>query len=683
MGCNPSKQQIYSVTEENTNSTSENQNIFVNPDVDFNTFTEKFANYTVIEEILKNFEKNPTQEALGFRKPIDATTCEKHFTYNSYSDIKKFATNLSKNLIIQELCPTSFFQEESNFSFLGIFARNCAEWLLTDIACQLNRITTVTFYATLGETAFDFISNQTQISTICVSPDNVKLLCSYITKFNISTIKNVILFDHSLFVPDGTIKMMLNLGLKVCLFSELIKTNTLHENMKLNISTPDTILTLCYTSGTTGIPKGAKISQNNLINCINSIFESASVSYGLSDSILIYLPLAHIMERMNTLATLVHGLRTGFLSGDVRTSLSEDLELFKPTVMIAVPRVLQLFRTKILDQINNLPEGCKKNTALRALRTKRENYENDKSIKHAVYDQLVFSKIREKFGGNIKYFVTGSAPITKEVATDIKIIFSVPLIEGYGLTETCAATTICHYDDITSDNCGGPLKGIKIKLMDVPEMNYNSKTLFDGEPSPTGEICIYGAPVFKGYFQNQEATDACFDSEGWFHTGDIGRIMPNDRGLKIIDRKKEIFKLAQGEYIAPSKLESVYSKSEWVTSICIYGNSFKTFVIGIIVPNRETVLKFLNRKGIVETKDLKEVANIEKYFNHPEMIAEIKAHFDSMAKEASFNSLEKIGKFFLCNREFTIQNGCLTATLKLARNVIFKEFENEINELYY
>lgn len=684
MGCNPSKQQIYSVTEDQENNDTPNkQDFYIHPEInDFNSFTSQYKDHTVVNEIMKNLEANPNQQALGYRKPIDAKTCEKKFTYNKYSEIRQMAISLSKNLMIQELCPSEYFQEEGNFSFLGIFGRNCMEWLITDLACQLNGITSVTFYATLGEVAFDFISEQTKISTICVSPDNVKLLCSYIQKYNINSIKNVVLFDYSLFLPEECLTMLQDIGLKVCLFSELIKPNDLHENLSLNPAKPEDILTLCYTSGTTGIPKGAKITQNNLANAIFTIFDSAEVSYGLNDSILIYLPLAHIMERMNSLATLVHGLRTGFISGDVRTSLSEDLEIFAPTVMIAVPRVLQLFRTKILDQFNNLPEGCAKNTALKALRTKRENYEENGSITHAVYDKLVFSKVRAKFGGNIKYFVTGSAPITKEVAMDIKVIFSCPLIEGYGLTETCAATSICNFNDPLSDHCGGPLKGIRIKLVDVPEMNYDSKTLWEGDPSPTGEICIYGPPIFKGYFQNPEATQNALDSDGWFHTGDIGRIMPNHRGLRIIDRKKEIFKLAQGEYIAPSKLESVYSKSQWVSSICIYGNSFKTFIVGIIVPNRETVLKFLNRKGISDAKELKDVENIEQHFKNPDMIAEIKAEFDAMAKEASFNSLEKIGKFFLCNREFSIQNGCLTATLKLARNVIFKEFEKEIDELY-
>merc|ERR1711957_171764 len=685
MGCHNTKQQhIYSITEDIKNSeANQKESLFIHPEMkEINAYIEKYANHTVVEDIIQNFDKNPNQTALGYRKPIDATTCEKTFTYTKYSKIKEMATNLSKNLMIQGLAPSTFFAEEGNFSFLGIFAKNCMEWMITDVACQLNRVTSVTFYATLGEVAFDFITDQTKISSICITPDNIKLLMSYIKKYNIFTLKNVILFDYSQFVDEEPLKMFRDMGIKVHRFSEMILPDPLHENMKLNVSTPDTILTLCYTSGTTGIPKGAKISQNNLASAIHSIFDSANVSYGLTDSILIYLPLAHIMERMNSLATLVHGLRTGFISGDVRTSLAEDLEIFQPTIMIAVPRVLQLFRTKILTQLDALPDGCKKNTAQRALRTKRENYEADKSITHSLYDKLVFSKIREKFGGKIKYFVTGSAPCTAEVAMDIKIIFSVPMLEGYGLTETCAATSICDFNDLGSDHCGGPEKGCRVKLIDVPEMHYDSKTLLDGEPSPTGEICTYGPTNFKGYFMNAKATNEAIDADGWFHTGDIGRILPHSKGIKIIDRKKEIFKLAQGEYIAPSKLEAVYSKNQWVTNMCIYGNSFKTFIVGVIVPNRETVLKFLNRKGIVETKDLKEVKDIEQHFKNPDMIAEIKAEFDAMAKEAGFNSLEKITKLFLCDREFTIKNGCFTATLKLARNVVFKEFEKDINECY-
>ncbi len=384
------------------------------------------------------------------------------------------------------------------------------------------------------------------------------------------------------------------------------------------------------------------------------------------------------------LATLIYGVKTGFISGDLRTSLGEDMMLLAPTIVLAVPRVLQLFRTKILDGIEKLPEGCKRNTALKALRVKRENYESSNSnLSHFLYDRLVFSKIREKFGGRIKCFVTASAPVTKELATDIKIIFGCPIVEGYGLTECNGGCTVTNFGDFNNESVGGPIFPVKIKLADVPEMRYDSKTTLNGLHSPTGEICIFGPTIFKGYFRNPKATQETIDSEGWFHTGDIGRILPDCQGLKIIDRKKEIFKLAQGEYIAPSKLEGEYSKSRYVANLCIYGNSFKNFLVAVIVPDKETVFEFLKRKGKTNASSLKELnCKIEDYFSDMDLTQEIRDDFDLLAKQSNFNSLERIKGFIVSPREFTIQNGCLTATLKLARNVIVKEFQREIDECY-
>jgi len=199
---------------------------------------------------------------------------------------------------------------------------------------------------------------------------------------------------------------------------------------------------------------------------------------------------------------------------------------------------------------------------------------------------------------------------------------------------------------------------VKIKLADVPEMRYDSKTMLNGLPSPTGEISIFGPLVFKGYFRNPKATQETIDSEGWLHTGDIGRILPNCKGLKIIDRKKEIFKLSQGEYIAPIKLEGEYSKSRYVANICVYGNSFKNFLVAVIVPDKESVLHFLRRKGKTSAPTLKELnCNIEDYFSDMDLTQEIRDDFELLAKQGNLNSLETIKGFIVTPREFTIQNG--------------------------
>jgi len=679
MGCGQSNNNIiYNKREELTND-------FINPDLEdnFEKSLEKLEikNLTTIDYIEKAFQNLGDHNTLGYRKSINEKEFEPNFTFFKYKEIEKLSKNLSTTFINRGLTkPVYFAEEKSEFKFIGIFARNCVEWILTDLACQMNDICSVTFYATLGEKAFDHISNQTKLSTICVSGDNIKPLLKYHSMFNLTMLKKVVIYDYTLSVPEGAIKDLESAGFEVILFSELL--NDKPETLSLNYAKPDSILTISYTSGTTGIPKGVKISQNGFAAMIEYAFQNAEVFYSPKETVLLYLPLAHVMERVNSLACLAHGVEVGFLSGDVRTTLSADIEILRPTIFVAVPRVLQTFRQKILDIIDKTPEGCKKSLITKALRTKRENFNNSGTMSHTLYDNLVFKKIRAKFGGRIKHFITGSAPLAEDVATDIKVIFGATIIEAYGLTECCGACVTTKGYDITNSTAGGSLKVCKIKLVDVPEMNYHKDTLLNGEVSPTGEVCIYGPILFRGYFCNEKATSDCMDSDGWFHTGDIGRIMPHDKGLKIIDRKKEIFKLAQGEYIAPTKLEFVYSKCKYVLNICVYGNSFKNFLVAIIVPNRDVVFDFLKRTGKTDKANLKEMTDIEKYFTDQDLLKEIKTDLDNLAKENSFNSLEKIQKFHLSINEFSIQNGTFTPTLKLARNVITNVYKQEIDTLY-
>lgn len=678
MGCGQSTNNFTYNKREN------NSDAFINPEIDnFEEFIDKSGvkNLTAVSSIEKAFNDFSSLETLGYRKSINEKEFEPNFSFLKYKEIETMSKNLSTTFVNRELCPPIYFDEEkSDFRFMGIFARNCVEWVLTDLACQMNDICSVTFYATLGEKAFDHISNQTKLSTLCISGDNIKTFLKYNSMYNLTMIKRIIVYDYSLKVPEGGINDLRAAGFQVILFTELL--NETPEKINLNFAKPDSILTLCYTSGTTGIPKGVKLSQNSFACMFQYAFSNADLYYSPNETVLLYLPLAHIMERLNTIACFVYGAQTGFLSGDVRTTLSDDILILKPTIFVAVPRVLQLFRQKILDTLDRLDEGCKKNLAMKALRTKRENFRSSGVLTHTLYDNLVFRTVRNKFGGRIRAFVTGSAPLSEEVATDIKILFNATIAEAYGLTECCGAAVTSKAADTSNSSAGGSLKVCKIKLVDVPEMNYHKNTLLNGQISPTGEVCIYGPILLRGYFCNQKATNDCIDFDGWFHTGDIGRIMPDDKGLKIIDRKKEIFKLAQGEYIAPTKLEAVYSKCQYVATICVYGNSFKNYLVAIIVPNRDNIFEYLKRTGKTDKNNIKDLIDIEKYFTDEDLLKEIKTQFDNLAKENSFNSLEKIVKFHISPKEFTIQNGCFTPTLKVARNVIANVYKQEIDSLY-
>jgi long-chain acyl-CoA synthetase len=357
--------------------------------------------------------------------------------------------------------------------------------------------------------------------------------------------------------------------------------------------------------------------------------------------------------------------------------LREDISILRPTFLVAVPRVLDTFRKLIFDKISKLPAGYKKNLVENAIKAKKENLQSSGKISHWWYDFIVFKKIRQEFGGRLEVFITGSAPMSKDLADDIKILFSVPILEAYGMTECAGAAVVTRSRDLTNTNAGGCLSTTKIKLIDVPEMRYGSHTTLDGNPSPTGEICIGGPCNFKGYYKNPEETAKAIDSDGWIHTGDVGRILPDCQGLKIIDRVKEIFKLSQGEYIAPSKLESIYSKSKYVMQICVYGNSTKNNIVALIVPNAPNLKEFVQSQG-----KWKEDSKVEEFYYDLDVKSEVKKDLDNLANINSFNALEKIPQFTILTREFTIDNGCLTPTLKLVRRKVADEFKDELDALY-
>jgi long-chain acyl-CoA synthetase len=648
---------------------------FVHPSVEnFKIVENKFLNKSLIEAISTKLKENPDASCMGYRKQINDNECEPFYSFLTNKQILSMSENFSKNLARNNLSIHKQFEDEGVYEFLGIFAKNCIEWIVTDIACQMNSVTTVTFYSTLGDQAFEHICKQTETSTICISPENIDILIKFKNQFGLETLENVILYDLTLQIFEKQkLQNLKSAGFNLYLFSDLIKQSD--EACNLKISEPDTVLTICYTSGTTALPKGVQLTQRNFYAQLTTSV-SASGFVPLKDDIHIcYLPLAHVMERVLILFCLLYSIKAGMISGEVRKTLREDLQILKPTFLIAVPRILNTLRQAIFGEFEKVPAGCKKNLLNKALRIKKEQLLHSGIITHSLYDSLVFKKVREKFGGKIRLIITGSAPLPKDLADDIKILFSVPIVEAYGMTECCGAAVVTSMLDTSNTSAGGCFIASKIKLEDVPEMKYTSETKLNGQNSPSGEICIGGPIVFKGYFRNQEETRKMIDSDGWLHSGDVGRILPNDRGLKIFDRIKEIFKLSQGEYIAPSKLESVYSKSKYVMQICIYGDSQKNFVVGIIVPNKPALYEFLKNK-------IMDVNGVENFYNDKAVKEEVRADLERLAKENNFNSLEKVSNFILTGKEFTIDNGCLTPTMKLVRRKIETTFQEEISRMY-
>ena len=655
---------------------------FIFPKVkDFQKETvEHFQNKSLIENNIEKMNKFKDRPCLGRRLKIGENEkgepiYDNKYTYYSYGEVnvmcKKFAKNLHEKK--EELIFQDSYQG-IDFNLVGIFAKNCTEWIVADMGCQMDSVTTATLYATLGREAFKYICDQTQIKTIMVSPDLVDMLCEFKELFKLDQLKIAILFDLTTNCDSKKeLEKLKNAGFVAYSFVEdFLKENENVKDSDLEISKPDTIMTICYTSGTTGNPKGVMLSQRNLISVLETVIRDSSVPLDEYGAHISFLPLAHIFERMVISGFMGVAAKIGFISGSVRTTLLDDMTLFGPTLLFTVPRVLQTIRKKIFDGFDALG-GWKKKLAYKAYRTKLENYRKYGIITHAIYDQIVFKKIRTMFGNRLKTVLCASAPMPKELADSFKVFLSVPIIEGLGMTELSGSAFCTNYHDLTNFTAGGVTGGARMIIKSVPDLGYTIDDVIDGVNCPAGEICLQGPLIFKGYYKNDEENARAFDKDGYFHTGDVGRIFPNyGNGLKIVDRVKEIFKLSQGEYIIPAKLESVYSKSDFIQQIMIYGNSSMNNIIAIICPDKKHCAEALNIS-------IEELVKDEENRKLQDLIINDLA---KLSDEAHFNGLEKVKYVLLTFEGFTVENSCMTPTMKIVRKKVELKFKPRIDEIY-
>jgi len=294
---------------------------------------------------------------------------------------------------------------------------------------------------------------------------------------------------------------------------------------------PNDISTICYTSGTTGNPKGVILTHGNFVAELAGV-TLHGIKIESTDVHISYLPLAHAFERMIMVAILTAGGSAGFFRGNI-LQLFDDVQQLKPTVFPSVPRLFNKLHDRVMQTVK--VGGFKETLFFKAFDTKMQAL-NDGYVNDTLWDTVVFSKIAEKLGGKVRLMVTGSAPISKDVLSFLRVAFSCPVYEGYGQTETCAGATLTLTSDLIPGHVGIPIPSIEIKLVDVADMNY----FVTDQPFPRGEICFRGPCCTQGYYKNEEKTRELIDEYGWLHSGDIGEILP-DHSFKIIDRKKKIY----------------------------------------------------------------------------------------------------------------------------------------------
>lgn len=414
------------------------------------------------------------------------------------------------------------------------------------------------------------------------------------------------------------------------------------------------------------------ITHRNFVAAVSASYQTiAAKAEGSEDTTISYLPLAHIFGRVVDMTALALGGRLGYFSGDV-TKIVEDVQILQPTVFPSVPRLLNRVYASIVQKTVEAP-GVKGAIARRAVEAKLANLAAGKGNTHPVWDRLVFNKVRQALGGRVRFMVTGSAPIGKDVMQFLRIALCCDLREGYGATETSAASTMHLEGEYQAGHIGAPFACNEIKLIDVPEMNYLST-----DPYPRGELCVRGPNVFVGYYKDEEKTREALDEEGWYHTGDIAMI--NERGaLVIIDRKKNIFKLAQGEYIAPEKIENVYAKNPLVAQIFVHGDSLQSSLVAIVVPEPEALNNLVkNKLPHLASKKL----SYQELCREPEVNKAVLEQLTRTGKKAELRGFEFAKAIYLESDPFSIENGILTPTFKIKRPQAKERYQAQIDHLY-
>lgn len=553
-------------------------------------------------------------------------------------------------------------QDESEL--LGIYSQNTKEWLIAAQGAWSYSMCVVPLYDTLGPQACTFIINQALIAIVmCDTVDKVKEVLK--RREETPSLHHIILSGVASASQLADLKSTATaVGVAVLTFEEV--TSLGEANPKpMNLPEPDEVAIVCYTSGTTGDPKGAMLTHANYTATVASLARHMQLlEIGPGDVIFSYLPLAHTFEQVATNIMLAYGCAIGIFQGDMKL-LMDDMATLRPTIFPTVPRLLNRMYDNVLAKAR--VSAVKSKLFELALTKKMEEVERGVVRKDSIWDKLVFKKVHATMGGRVRAIFCGSAPLEPNVLRFVRCATGAVVLEGYGQTE-CAAVCACQLPgEVVSGQVGAPLPSNMLKLADVPDMEISAS---DGK----GEICIKGPNVFKGYLKDPEKTAEALDADGWLHTGDIGVWTPNG-ALKIVDRKKHIFKLAQGEYIAPEKIEGVFGQSAFVAQVFLHGESYKSCLVAFIVPHQPEIENWANHNGMdgVSFEELLEDARVKKA---------VLEDVNKLGKAAGLKSFELIKDLKLCADPWTVEEGLLTPTFKTKRPQMKQKFEKDIQLMY-
>ncbi|KAJ2027514.1 medium-chain fatty acid-CoA ligase faa2 [Coemansia sp. S16] len=603
---------------------------------------------------------------LGYR-PFDADGKPGPYSWMTFGELNQTASNVGSGLSKLGV---------AHKSCIGILSPNRIEWSIVDHASYIYDYVTVPMYDTLGIDAIKYMAVETEMMLIAIAPEKLAILFELWPYLPL--VKTVVVFGQipaeyadSTNIPDGA---------KLITLDDVTALGAKDAPAPLP-ETPAAVndtCTICYTSGTTGIPKGVVISHMGFLSIVNCISERIALGsfphVDNKDVHLSILPLAHALERCLHAVLIGHGVRVGFNQGDIRKIL-DDISELKPSILVGVPRIFNRIHDQVWAQVK-AKGGVASTLFNHAYNAKKENLRHG-SNKHWLWDRLVFNTVCQKFGGNLRLIISGSAPISSDVLDFMRIAFSATVLEGYGMTESSGPCGISLPTNIQAGNVGCALGNCMYKLISVPEMNYVADSTSE---NPCGEICVKGNNVFVEYYKRPDLTAEAKSADGWMFTGDIGTF--DERGnLVIIDRRKNMFKLSQGEYVAPERIEIIYTNSPLVDQTYIHGDSLQSTVVAVVVPNEE----FLRRE-ITDTPALAHLAAQDLSYAdlclHPDITSHFIRVFDAWGRKNGLKGFEIPKNIFLESRPFSVENNILTPTFKVKRPVAKDLYKPTLERLY-
>ncbi|KAJ3334709.1 long-chain fatty acid-CoA ligase [Gonapodya sp. JEL0774] len=594
-----------------------------------------------------------------------------------------------------------------------LYASTGRNWIETAHGSFWAGARVATAYDTLGASGLAFSLGETNAKFVFTHPDLLPTIVSI--KSQTPDLRFIILGPAPLsnISPDAkAVEALTGAGIKVMWIDELKElgggvkeaedvfkgTPSLPEPVDV---TQEDIALIMYTSGSTGTPKGVVITHRNVVAAMGGGDHIIGRNRNPKDNFyLAFLPLAHILEFTaehsvgyrhsasricfemfsNMLSSydfkiLSNGMSIGYgtpktlTAASVRNCEGDIMEL-KPTIMAGVPMVWDTVMKGIRDQVDNMPATTQK-IFWWAFEAKWWCLE--RGLPTFLFDALVFNKIKARVGGRLQWALSGGALLS---SSSQKFLWTTiaPVVQGYGLTETCAVLSIQDPTHVALGIAGEPLPSVEVKLIDVPDANYFVKNL----PNPQGEILVRGGNIIKEYFKNPTATAEVLTPDGWFMTGDIGELLP-DGTIRVIDRRKNLIKLAHGEYVALEKLESLYKLSKFVGNMLLHADILQTYIVGIVLPAEPALRKAAIELGLVKPDQF---TTLDELAAMPELRKVVMDNFKSIVKEQGLKGSDIVGNIRLVGGEWTPQNGMLTAAQKIKRKDVVGKYQNLVSEMY-